>query len=80
MVRQILLVIAAAAAIAGCQTGPMPSSGGPDALGNPVYTLSGDRLGALEATANSNCPGVTRPYYKSVVGSGEDMKLIYTCE
>jgi len=80
MFRQISLVIAAALSIAGCQSSPTPSPSGRDALGNQLYTLGGDRLGALEATANSNCPGVTRPYFKSVVGYGNDINVSYTCE
>ena len=80
MFRQISFVIAAALFIAGCQSNPAPQPSGRDALGNQLDTLGGDRLGALEATANSNCSGITRPYFKSITGSGDDVKASYTCE
>jgi len=80
MFRKIPLVLVAALSIAGCQSNPTPSVSGRDALGNQLYSLGGARLDTLEATANSNCFGVTRPYYKSVTGSGEDMNVTYTCE
>ena len=57
-----------------------PSSEGRDALGKQIYSVGGDRLTMLEATANSNCPGVTRPYIRSITGSGDHTSLTYTCE
>jgi hypothetical protein len=80
MVRRLPLVILIAISIASCQSSRTPTLSGSDALGKPIYTLGGDRLSALEATANSNCPGVTRPYFRSVTGSGSDMSVSYTCE
>lgn len=64
--------------ISGSATSPSPL--GQDALGKQMFSLSGDRLGALEAVANSACAGTTRPYYKSVTGSGDNTSVIYTCE
>lgn len=80
MFRRLSLTIAMAASVAGCQSGGTPTVNGRDALGIPIYTLGGDRLSALEASANSNCPGVTRPYFRSVTGSGNDVSVSYTCE
>jgi hypothetical protein len=80
MVRRLSFIILMAMSIAGCQSSRTPTVSGRDALGKPIYTLGGDRLSALEASANSNCPGVTRPYFHSVIGSGNDVSVSYTCE
>ncbi len=80
MSRQIPLLIVAVLSIAGCQSNPTPLASGSDAMGNQVYSLGAGRLSELEITANSNCFGVTRPYYKSVTGSGENVNVTYTCE
>jgi len=80
MVRRLPLVIAMAVSVAGCQSSGAPAASGRDALGKPIYTLGADRLSVLEASANSNCPGVTRPYFRSVTGSGNDVRVSYTCE
>jgi len=67
---------------AGCSlgSGGSPSATGKDALGNTVFTVGGDRLANLEAKANSQCPGATRPYVHSIAGSGDNVTLTYTCE
>ena len=80
MLRRLPLIILAVLSVAGCQSAEKPVLSGRDALGKPVYTLGGERLATIEATANSNCPGVTRPYYRSVTGSGENVTVSYTCE
>jgi hypothetical protein len=80
MHRQVSLMIIAAVSVAGCQSSETPATAGRDALGKQIFTLGGDRLGVLEATANSNCPGVTRPYFQAITGSGDDTKVSYTCE
>lgn len=80
MTRRLPLIMLAVLSVAGCQSAEQPVLSGRDALGKPIYTLGGERLAAIEATANSNCPGVTRPYYRSVTGSGENVNVSYTCE
>jgi len=83
MLSRVALVFIAGLACAGCGTSgssTTPSAEGRDALGKQVYALSGDRLANLEATANSDCPGTTRPYMKTVVGSGDNVAVTYTCE
>ena len=74
------LLIAAALSCAGCNTADTPAQVGRDALGLPVYALNGDRLSRLEAIANTYCAGGTRPYYRSVTGTGADASVTYTCE
>ncbi|HEV2677809.1 MAG TPA: hypothetical protein VGV37_24975 [Aliidongia sp.] len=80
MIRRIVLIVVAAAACAGCASSETPNVSGRDALGLPVYTLGGGGLAQLELAANSNCPGGTRPYYKSFAGSSGNMSVTYTCE
>lgn len=80
MVRRIALLVLGVAACAGCAASHTPDVGGRDALGLQVYTLSGADLAQLELTANSNCPGGTRPYYKSFAGKGDATSITYTCE
>ncbi len=57
-----------------------PSVAGRDALGHQIFAVGGDRLAVLEAKANSQCPGTTRPYVQTVTGYGDDVSLTYTCE
>ncbi|GGF30878.1 hypothetical protein GCM10011611_41200 [Aliidongia dinghuensis] len=80
MLYRVGLMALAVATCAGCATTRTPSVDGKDALGQPIYTLSGGSLSQLELTANSNCSGNTRPYYKTVTGHGNDMSVSYTCE
>lgn len=80
MIGRIAMLALSVAACAGCASSKTPSVSGRDALGLPVYKLSGGSLARLELTANSNCPGGTRPYYKSFAGIGDDMSITYTCE
>ncbi len=80
MVRRIALLVLGVAACAACASSRTPDVNGRDALGLPVYTLSGAGLAQLELTANSNCPGGTRPYYKSFAGKGDATSITYTCE
>jgi hypothetical protein len=79
LLRAVLLALVVLPG-AGCGTSPVPSAAGRDTLGLQVYSIGGERLGALEALANSSCPGVTRPYVKSVGGAGDNSSLTYTCE
>ena len=76
MIRRFVLIACAAVPCAGCGIGSVdsPARDGRDALGQPVYELGGDRLARLEAVANSNCPGGTRPYYRSITGTGDAVK------
>jgi predicted small secreted protein len=74
------LLIAAALSCAGCNTADTLAQIGRDALGLPVFALNGDRLSQLEAIANTYCAGGTRPYYRSVTGTGENVGVTYTCE
>jgi len=83
MIPRVALVLIVGLACTGCDTlgsSTTPSADGRDALGKQIYALSGDRLANLEATANSECPGTTRPYVKTVTGSGDNVSLTYTCE
>jgi hypothetical protein len=84
MISRVAFTLAIGLACAGCSTygnsSTTPAVGGRDALGKQVYSLSGDRLAALEASANSECPGTTRPYMKTISGSGNDVAITYTCE
>lgn len=80
MIRRIALLVLGVAACAGCTSSKTPGVTGRDALGLPVYTLAGGSLAQLELSANSNCPGGTRPYYKSFAGTGDDTRITYTCE
>lgn len=80
MLSRVAFTLVACLVCAGCGTSTMPSLEGRDALGRQIYSVSGDRLATLEATANSECPGTTRPHVKKLVGSGNDMAMTYTCE
>ncbi|MDB5362291.1 MAG: hypothetical protein JWO51_3588 [Rhodospirillales bacterium] len=82
MIRRFSFVVVIGLSATGCSLGSnsTPSPEGRDALGKQVYSLGGDRLAVLEATANSNCPGVTRPYFRSVTGWGDHTNVTYTCE
>lgn len=61
-------------------SGNGPTAEGKDALGHQIFQVGGDRLAVLEAKANSQCPGTTRPYVQSLAGSGDNVTLDYTCE
>jgi hypothetical protein len=76
----MVLLMSVAAALAGCDSSPTPSENGKDALGFPIYSVSGGSLSALELAANSSCPGGTRPYYRDFGGKGGDTSISYTCE
>jgi len=83
MIPRVAFVLLAGLACAACglsRSSTTPLADGRDALGKQVYALSGDRLANLEATANSDCPGTTRPYMKTVTGFGDNVSLTYTCE
>jgi hypothetical protein len=80
MFRRVALIALVAVPCAGCGTGTTPSLAGRDPVGLQLYSIGGDRLAKLEAVANSNCPGVSRPYVKSIGGSGDDSTMTYTCE
>ncbi len=83
MIPRVAFVLLAGLACAGCSTlgsSTTPSAEGRDALGKQIYALSGDRLTNLEAVANSSCGGTTRPFMKTIAGSGDDIAVTYTCE
>lgn len=80
MLHRFVPIAAAVLTCAGCGGSASPALDGRDALGLPIYKLDGDHLAQLEAIANSNCAGGTRPYYRSVTGTGGDVTITYTCE
>jgi hypothetical protein len=75
MIGRIAMLVSLAA-LAGCGSNATPSVDGKDALGLPIYTLSGESLSQIELTANSSCPGGTRPYYRDFTAGS----VSYTCE
>jgi len=83
MIPRVAFVLLVGLVCTGCGTlgsSMTPSAEGRDALGKQIYALSGDRLANLEATANSTCPGTSRPYMKTVTGYGDNVSVTYTCE
>ena len=80
MIRRTLLLILCTLSCAACDTEPTPDLAGHDALGMQVYSIEGTTLLSLEAIANSSCTGVTRPFVKTLDGTGDDMSMRYTCE
>jgi len=82
IISRFILIALVTAASAGCSTvsDGNPSPEGKDALGHQIFQVGGDRLAVLEAKANSQCPGTTRPYVQSIAGYGDDVTLNYTCE
>jgi len=80
MIHRVFLMVLGTAALAACSFNDTPDITGHDALGLPIYTLEGESLAKIELTANSDCLGGSRPYYRSIEGKSGGMRVSYTCE